>query len=62
MERRVALSVVEAAELPGVHPETVRRSLVAVEIPGRKVGSTWRIPRQALMDWLYGEQEKPKPR
>ena len=47
-----------AAELLGVEVVTVREWLRRGEIPGRRVGKLWRIPEEALMDWLRG----PGPR
>lgn len=52
----MALTVEEAAVELQVHPETVRRKLVLGELPGVKVGTTWRIPRARLERFLEGEQ------
>ncbi len=40
-----------AAELQ-LHPNTVYKLLAEGSLPGRKVGSSWRIPRARLMEWL----------
>ena len=50
----LALTIPEAAELLGVHPETVARQLRAGQLPGVKVGTVWRIPRRALVNFLEG--------
>jgi excisionase family DNA binding protein len=54
------LSVREAAGMLNVSRITVRRKiaageLLAVQLGGR--GSSIRIPRDALNEWLYAEQE-----
>jgi excisionase family DNA binding protein len=43
-----------------VHPETVRRRLVAGEIYGIRLGSTWRIPAQELDRLLDGRPSLSK--
>jgi excisionase family DNA binding protein len=42
------LSVAEAAELLGLTPRAVRGRLARGELPGRKQGRRWVIPRRAL--------------
>lgn len=53
MERAVRpdLSIAQAAELLGVHRETIRRHLRTGETEGFKVGRQWRI-RQEVLDVL----------
>ena len=58
MKRRLALTVVEAAAELQVHPRTVTKQLRKGLLPGRKVGGVCRIPRQGLMDYLYGEDAR----
>jgi excisionase family DNA binding protein len=48
------LTVDEAAEILKVRPETVRRLLTQGKLPGNKVGRYWRIPSNALMEFLSG--------
>jgi excisionase family DNA binding protein len=49
---RLAYTIPEAAQALQVHPETIRRHLANGNLPGRKVGGVWRIPRRGLNDWL----------
>lgn len=42
------LSVEDVAAEVGMHPETIRRLLMAGEMPGYKAGRHWRITRAAL--------------
>ena len=42
-----------AAELQ-LHPNTIYKLLSDGTLPGRKVGSSWRIPRTQLTAWLEG--------
>lgn len=60
MSRRspMALTVEQAAAELQVNPETVRRQLSMGRLPGRKVGSTWRLSRRALESYLAN----PTPR
>jgi excisionase family DNA binding protein len=51
------LTAEQAAEVLQLRPETVRRLLNKGELPGRKVGRKWRIPEQALLEFLGGEGE-----
>ena len=48
----------EAAEYLSVHVRTIYRLVKHGEIPGRKVGGSWRFKKDALEEWLSG-QEKP---
>jgi excisionase family DNA binding protein len=47
-ERRLVVSINEAAERLGVHRETIRRALVRGELPAQRIGDLWLIPRRAL--------------
>jgi excisionase family DNA binding protein len=49
----------EAAEMLGVHVQTVYDWLHSGEIPGKKVRGKWLIPKTALMNFLA---HRPKPR
>lgn len=53
------LTVRQAAELLQASEETVRDWLRRGRIPGRRVGRSWRISEEALLDWLgaNGEEE-----
>ncbi|MEO8538146.1 MAG: helix-turn-helix domain-containing protein [bacterium] len=41
-----------AAEILGVSPSTVYEALYRKELGGFKVGSTWRVPRSALLAFM----------
>ena len=45
------LSVEDVAAQLGLHPETIRRLLIAGEMPGYKAGRHWRVTRAALDGW-----------
>jgi excisionase family DNA binding protein len=42
----------EAAEYLKVHVRTIYRLVKNSEIPGRKVGGSWRFKREDLEEWL----------
>lgn len=46
------LSLEEAAELLGIHPETLRRMAVRGEVPALKVGRFWKFRASALDEWV----------
>ena len=46
------LSEEEAAELLGIHPETLRRMAVRGEVPALKVGRFWKYRASALDSWV----------
>jgi excisionase family DNA binding protein len=46
------LSQKDAAELFGVHPETLRRMAVRGEIPALKVGRFWKFRGSAVDKWV----------
>lgn len=45
----------EAAEYLSVHVRTLYRLVKKGEIPGRKVGGSWRFKKDALDAWLSGK-------
>lgn len=45
------LSILEAAELLGLHPVTLRRKTASGAIPGFKAGKSWRYVLGDLMEW-----------
>ncbi len=49
------LTVKQAAEYLQVHPLTVNRHLNAGNLPGRKVGSRWRIRKEDLEEFSAGK-------
>lgn len=50
----------EAAAYLSVHVRTIYRLAKNGEIPGRKVGGSWRFKKTALDEWLSGG-ENPTP-
>ena len=42
----------EAAEYLSVHVRTLYRLVKHGEIPGRKIGGSWRFKKNALDEWL----------
>jgi len=42
----------EAAEYLSVHVRTLYRLVKHGEIPGRKIGGSWRFKKDALDEWL----------
>lgn len=51
------LTLQGAAELLGVNAQTVRRRILAGELPAGKVASEWRLWRPALMEILTGQAQ-----
>jgi len=50
----------EAAEYLSVHVRTIYRLAKNGDIPGRKVGGSWRFKKDALDEWLSW-RESPSP-
>jgi excisionase family DNA binding protein len=50
--RREILTPREAADYLSVHVRTIYRLVKHGEIPGRKVGGSWRFKKDALDEWL----------
>ncbi len=46
----------EAAEYLSVHVRTIYRLVKNREIPGRKVGGSWRFKKDALDEWLSSRE------
>jgi excisionase family DNA binding protein len=49
------LTVEQAAELLQVEPDDVATLAEAGELPGRKIGDSWRFLRSAVLAWLGGD-------
>jgi len=47
----------EAAEYLSVHVRTLYRLVKNGEIPGRKIGGSWRFKKDALDEWLSIREE-----
>lgn len=50
----------EAADYLSVHVRTIYRLAKNGDIPGRKVGGSWRFKKEALDEWLSW-RENPHP-
>jgi excisionase family DNA binding protein len=59
--RREIMTPREAAEYLSVHVRTIYRLAKNGEIPGRKVGGSWRFKRGTLDEWLSW-RENPSPK
>jgi excisionase family DNA binding protein len=57
-KRRRLLTVAELAEYLRVHPTTIYRLLKREQIPGFKIGDSWRVSPEQIDRWL-GENKKP---
>ena len=55
---RVVISVSEAAALIGVRRETVYDMARRGEIPCRRIGRRFLIPRAAFLEWVNAGDEK----
>lgn len=53
---REVLTSREAAEYLNVHIRTIYRLVKNKQIPGRKVGGSWRFKKKALEEWLSCEE------
>lgn len=49
---QVVLNTQAAAEMLGVHTETIRRLARKGELPSFKVGKDWRFRKDVLMEWM----------
>jgi excisionase family DNA binding protein len=47
-------TVEQVAEKFGVHPETVRRLARDHDLPGKKIGKSWRFSDEDLKNFLEG--------
>lgn len=56
-ERREILTPRETAEYLSVHVRTIYRLAKNGEIPGRKVGGSWRFKKNVIDEWL--SEKKP---
>jgi excisionase family DNA binding protein len=52
IQAREILTPREAAEYLSVHVRTIYRLAKNGDIPGRKVGGSWRFKKDALDEWL----------
>jgi len=65
LEGKTSFRVSEVAELLDYSEETIRRKLRSGDLPGVKLGKSWRVSREALEEWwreegggeLFAEEE-----
>jgi len=57
MRVREIMTPREAAEYLSVHVRTIYRLAKNGEIPGRKVGGSWRFKKDALDEWLSWKED-----
>jgi len=50
----------EAADYLSIHVRTIYRLVKKGEIPGRKVGGSWRFKKEALDEWILWK-DRPSP-
>jgi excisionase family DNA binding protein len=55
-ELESVLTISEVAEILRVHPATVYRVVRRGELPGFKIGNSWRINKASLDLWLLAER------
>ena len=60
MEPMQVLTVQQVANMFDMSPITVQRHLRKGDIPGLKIGETWRIYGPALYRWCDGQATWPK--
>lgn len=58
MDLPATLTVNQVAELLQVEPRTIRRNIEFGEIPAKKIGRVWRIPRGFVLAYLDAEQHR----
>ena len=54
---RTAMTVQEVAEYLNVDPKTVYRLVNRGNLPGFKVGGTWRFQKDDIDDWIAKQKE-----
>jgi excisionase family DNA binding protein len=59
-EKKIAVSVREAARLLSVSPRTIQNYVAAKMLPGRKIGRRTVIPVKALEAFIRRDQPSPK--
>jgi excisionase family DNA binding protein len=62
MDLPATLTVNQVAELLQVEPRTIRRNIEFGDIPAKKIGRVWRIPRGFVLAYLDAEQNSEVPR
>ena len=54
----LVLTAKEAAEIIGITPYTMGQHLIRGDIPGQRVGRSWRVSRDALRNYLEGNNNE----
>lgn len=57
MDRRL-MTVSQVADMLGISVRTVRRKLEQRELPGVKIGKSWRVSRTKLEEMLQLQEEE----
>jgi len=55
---REILTPREAADYLSIHVRTIYRLAKNGDIPGRKIGGSWRFKKDALDEWLSGRDNR----
>jgi excisionase family DNA binding protein len=55
MNLPVMLTVNQVADLLQVEPRTIRRNIERGDVPAKKIGRIWRIPRTFVLQFLQAE-------
>jgi excisionase family DNA binding protein len=55
------LTVNEAAELSGYHPEHIRRLIRQGEITAKKFSIVWMVSRESLLDYKKSQKKTSSP-
>ena len=55
MDLPATLTVNQVADLLQVEPRTIRRNIEFGEVPARKIGRVWRIPKSFVLSYLEPE-------
>ena len=61
MDLPATLTVNQVAELLQVEPRTIRRNIEFGDIPAKKIGRVWRIPRSFVLSYLEPEATHALP-
>ena len=59
MNLPIMLTVNQVAELLQVEPRTIRRNIERGDVPAKKIGRIWRIPRTFVLQFLQAAEGLP---
>jgi excisionase family DNA binding protein len=62
LNSKEVLTVDEVAALLRLNRKTVYEALARGEIPARRIGTTYRISRAAVLEWLRGQDRRADAR